>query len=459
MTDRLTRLLLVEDDEQYAEMIMLQMKSAGYDVTHASSGAEALTKLESGTCDLILSDILMPGMSGLEMLDEIERRGVAVPVIVMSAYGSVDTAIQALKKGAYDYVSKPFKKDELLLAIRKLEEREMLRRTIVKLEQKLRHEEQFDDIVGQSAGMREVFAMVRKVAPYRTTILVTGESGTGKELVARALHRNSRRVNRPFVVLNCAAIPEQLLESELFGHVRGAFTDAHAEKKGLFEEADGGTLFLDEIGELPLSLQVKLLRTLQDGVVRKLGATKSAKVDVRLIAATAQRLDREVEAGKFREDLYYRLNVVQITLPPLRDRVSDIEQLISHFIRKTNQRLGTEIEAVDVEARKALLAYSWPGNVRELENAIERASVLSDGVVITRHCLPDKIAGLKSARPRSEVHGLSIKKAVRALEEDFIRAALLKTGGNRTQAAKILEISHRALLYKIREYGVDVPHA
>jgi two-component system response regulator AtoC len=457
MAAMIKRVLVVDDDEQYLGLIPLQLAPGGIEVKTASSAARALEVLEQEEFDLILTDVVMPGMSGIDLLTELARHGKACPVIVMSAYGSVDTAIEAMKKGAYDYVSKPFRKDELTLAIRKLEEREFLRRRVVRLEEELHRVETFDEIVGVSERMREVFALVRKVAPYRTTVLLAGESGTGKELVARALHRESPRKEERFVALNCAAIPEHLLESELFGHVRGAFTDAHADKKGLFEEADGGTLFLDEIGELPLPLQVKLLRTLQDGEVRRIGSTKAVKVDVRVVAATARNLAEEVAAARFREDLFYRLNVVQVVLPPLRDRIADIAPLVRHFIDKTNERLGTKIEGIDAEAMKVLLSHAWPGNVRELENTIERAAVLTEGAVIHKDNLPFSMIAAGRERLESDPDDLSLKKATARLEESYIRRALIKTGGNRTRAAQILELSHRALLYKIRDYGINVP--
>ncbi len=457
MTGTIQRILLVEDDDQYATLVARQLAGAGYEVTRAARAKEALERLGEGEYDLILSDILMPGMSGIDMLEELRGRGVTAPVVVMSAFGSVDTAIQALQKGAYDYISKPFKKDELILAIRKLEERETLRRKVITLEERIRKSERFGEIVGRSDRMRQVYGLIQKVAPFRTTVLITGESGTGKELAARAIHQASPRAEQPFVALNCAAIPEHLLESELFGHVRGAFTDAHADRKGLFEEASGGTLFLDEIGELPLSLQVKLLRTLQDGEVRRVGSSRSLKVDARVLAATARTLQDEVAGGRFREDLFYRLNVVQVLLPPLRDRLQDIEPLVRHFIEKTNGRLGTSVTGVDDRAMKALMAYGWPGNVRELENIIERASVLSDGDVLTWEALPEQVVRSGAPRRARDVDDLSIKRASRELETEYIRAALLKTGGNRTQAARLLEISHRALLYKIQDYGIDIP--
>jgi len=457
MSNLIRRILLVEDDEQYAVMVGKQLASAEFEVTRAATAAEALKILEEREFELILSDILMPGMSGLDMLDRLNDRGTTTPVIVMSAFGSLETAIQAIKRGAYDYVPKPAMRDELVLAIRKLEEREALRRRIVWLEERIKREESFGEIVGRSEKMKEVYSLITKVAPFRTTVLISGESGTGKELVARALHTSSPRKSAAFTALNCGAIPEHLLESELFGHVRGAFTDAHADRRGLFEEAHGGTLFLDEIGELPLALQVKLLRALQDGEIRRVGASKPTAVDVRVVAATARDLQAEVIAGRFREDLFYRLNVVQVRLPPLRERLADIEPLVSHFIAKTNKRLGTGIKGVDQRAMKALMTWSWPGNVRELENVVERATVLAEGELITWENLPDLVATSRPEPVVRDAADLSIKKAVRELEENYIRQALLKTSGNRTRAAQILEISHRALLYKIRDYGISIP--
>jgi len=374
----------------------------------------------------------------------------------MSAYGSVDLAIEAMKAGAYDYISKPFKQDEVLLALTKAEERESLRRENRALKEAMRKEQTFHGILGKSEAIDKMFSTIGKVADYKTTVLIQGESGTGKELVARALHVGSVRKNKPFIPINCGAIPETLLESELFGHKRGAFTDARADKKGLFAEADQGTLFLDEIGELPLTLQVKLLRVLQEGRIRPVGATRDQEVDVRVIAATVRNLRREVEENRFREDLYYRLNVLQINVPPLRDRRDDIMLLVEHFIERNNSRLGTTIRGVAPRTRKLLLDYSWPGNVRELENTIERAVVLAEGDMITVADLPERMREPADPVAASLATGeLSIKKTARFMEESLIRRALEKTGGNRTAASKLLEISHRALLYKIKDYGIQ----
>ena len=398
----------------------------------------------------------MSGMTGLELCAELKARSSLATVILMSAYGSVDLAIEAMKVGAYDYISKPFKQDEVLIALTKAEERESLRRENRALKEAIRKEQTVHGILGKSEAIRKVFSTISKVADYKTTVLIQGESGTGKELVARALHSGSSRKNKPFIPLNCGAIPETLLESELFGHKKGAFTDAHADKKGLFAEAHQGTLFLDEIGELPLSLQVKLLRVLQEGSVRPLGATRDQEVDVRVVAATVRDLRREVEEKRFRDDLFYRLNVLQINVPPLRDRRDDILLLVEHFIERNNGRLGTKIREVDLHTRKLLLNYPWPGNVRELENTIERAVVLAEGDMITVADLPERMRAPADPVAASLSTGeLSIKKTGRFMEETLIRRALEKTGGNWTAASKLLEISHRALLYKIKDYGIQ----
>jgi two-component system response regulator AtoC len=379
-----------------------------------------------------------------------------ITLIVMSAYGSVELALEAIHAGAYDYISKPFKQDEVLIVLAKAEEREALRRENRALREAVQQDRKLTELLGESEAIKRVIRLIQKVAEYRTTVLIQGESGTGKELVARALHAGSPRANKAFVPINCGAIPETLMESELFGHKRGAFTDAHSDKRGIFQEADGGTLFLDEIGELSAQLQVKLLRVLQEGTVRPLGATKDVPVDVRVVAATVRDLAKEVAEGRFREDLYYRLNVLQINVPPLRERIDDVPLLIDHFVTRNNERLGTALRGVDSRARKVLLGYHWPGNVRELENLIERAMVLADGDLLTVADLPERVQETPDVVARVLQSGeLSIKKASRAIEESLIRKALEKTRGNRTAASRLLEISHRALLYKIKDYGLQ----
>src|SRR5579863_4695808 len=366
------RVLIVDDEENIRLVLRTLLKKHGYEVEVADSGEAALSSLDSFDPDVILTDVRMPKMGGLDLLGILREKQYPATVIVMSAYGNVDMAIEAIKAGAYDYVSKPFKPDEIVLALRKAEERETLRRENRALREQIQRDNQFESILAKSKEMLEIFRTISKIADFKTTVLVTGESGTGKELVARAIHARSSRKALPFVAINCGAIPENLLESELFGHKKGAFTDASSDRRGLFEQATGGALFLDEIGELPLSLQVKLLRALQEDTIRRLGDSKDVKVDVRIVAATHRDLAADVKAGAFREDLYYRINVLPIHVPPLRDRREDIHLLIDHFIARNNARLGTSIRGVSTESRKLLLEYSWPGNVRELENTIER---------------------------------------------------------------------------------------
>ena len=435
-------------------MLRTVLDEAGYDVGVAESAEVALSKLESFDPDFVLADVRMRGMTGIELCEQLKARGSRATVIVMSAFGSVDLAIEAMKAGAYDYIAKPFKRDEVLLALRKAEERESLKRENRALRESLRKEQSSHGIVGKSDAMQHMFRVIDKVAAHKTTVLIAGESGTGKELVARAIHDASDRKAQPFVAVNCGAIPDALLESELFGHKKGAFTDAHTDKRGLFAQAHKGTLFLDEVGELPLSLQVKLLRVIQEGVVRALGSERDEAIDVRIVAATVRDLATEVEEGRFRKDLFYRLNVLQIATPPLRDRGQDIAILLEHFIDQNNGRMGTAIRGLGPKARKRLLSYPWPGNVRELQNVIERAVVLCEGDTITVDDLPDRLVDADGWTGSPTGAELSIKKTARQMEETLIRRALEKTGGNRTAAAKLLEISHRALLYKMKDFGI-----
>jgi two-component system response regulator AtoC len=451
------RILVIDDEKNMRHMLAKLLDKEGYEVATAGDGKEGLA-LAGETCfDIILCDLKMPVMDGMSFLQKFQEMRLESTVIVMSAYGTIDTAIEAMKQGAYDYVSKPFKADEILLTLKKAKERERLRRENRRLQQTIQERYSFDNMIGRSPAMQEIFATVAKVAEYKTTVLITGESGTGKELVARAIHYHSPRAQGPLVTVNCGAIPESLLESELFGHLKGAFTDAIRDKRGLFEEAHEGSIFLDEIGELPRALQVKLLRVLQEEEIKRLGDTRSTKIDVRVLAATTKDLAGEVKAGCFRDDLYYRINVLQVTVPPLRERAGDIGLLIRHFVEKTGERLGLAVNEVSPATLRALQRYSWPGNVRELENVIERALVMAGGGTIELENLPPAFQGEIQTCPLvAEDETLSIKEATRRLEKEFIRRALEKTGGNRTRAAKLLEISHPALLYKMKEYGLDI---
>jgi two-component system response regulator AtoC len=449
------RVLVVDDEENIRLVLRTLLRKHGYEVETADSGEAALAQIEAFDPDVILTDVRMPKMGGIDLLAALRERQHAATVIVMSAYGSMDLALEAMKAGAYDYVSKPFKQDEVVLAIKKAEEREALRRENRALREEIQRESRFEAMLAKSAAMVEIFRTVAKIADYKTTVLVFGESGTGKELVARAIHARSSRRERAFVAVNCGAIPENLLESELFGHRKGAFTDAASDKRGLFEEASGGTLFLDEIGELPPPLQVKLLRVLQDETVRRLGDTRDTRVDVRIVAATHRDLAKDVKAGRFREDLFYRINVLTLSLPPLRDRREDVPLLVDHFVARNNARLGTHIRGLSSEARRLLLDYGWPGNVRELENTLERAMVLAESEILQATDLPERIReGQDPIKAQLESGELSIKKTTAVIEEALIRRALQKTRGNRTRAAEVLEISHRALLYKIKDYKI-----
>ena len=450
------RVLLVDDEENLRLALKTHLRKQGWEVVSVGSVDEALASMERDAAEYIVTDVRMPGgRSGLDLLAEVRKRWPATVVLVMSAYGSHDDALAAIKAGAQDYLTKPFAPADLAFTLRKAQEREALRRENKELRAALARENRFDSLVARSESMKGLFTTVARVAGFKTTVLINGETGVGKELIARSIHSRSPRANRPFVAINCGAIPENLIESELFGHKKGAFTDASSDKRGLFEEAEGGTLFLDEIADLPLPLQVKLLRVLQEGTFRRLGETHDRKADVRVVTASAKDISKEVKAGHFREDLFFRLNVLSVTIPPLRQRREDIPLLVDHFIARFNERLGTSIQAVDPKAMQILTDYSWPGNVRELEHAIERAMVLCEATVLTANDLDPRIR--EPADPVAaelEKGNHSIKKTTRIIEEILIRRALEKTRGNRTRAAELLEISHRALLYKIKEFGI-----
>jgi two-component system response regulator AtoC len=449
-------LLLVDDEENIRFSLARLLERHGYRVTTAVDGEDALQRLQRHEFDIVLSDLRMPKRDGLELLAELRQRRVLANVVLMSAYASRDDALAAVRAGAADYVAKPVNPEELLFTLRKVHERSALQRENEALRRAARGADGFHGILARSAPMRRVFDTVRKIAEYRTTVLLSGESGTGKEMVARALHTSSSRRDAPWVAVNCGAIPEPLLESELFGHVRGAFTDATRDKVGLFEEANGGTLFLDEIGDLPLLLQVKLLRVLQESEIRRVGDNRVRTIDVRIVAASVHDLGQRVREGRFREDLYYRLNVLPLHLPPLRERPEDIPLLADHFVQRLRALLDRDVRGISPQAMATLTEYGWPGNVRELENVIERAMVLSEGSLLGVDDLPDHIrATATSVRSLIDTDELSIKRANRVLEATLIQRALERTGGNRTAASRLLEISHRALLYKLKDYFPD----
>ena len=454
------RLLVIDDESNMRHMLAAMLKNSGYSVDTASEGLEGMKMLERSSYDFILCDIKMPKMDGMTFLKTAGELVKHSTVIMMSAYGTVETAIEAMKLGAYDYISKPFKSDEVTLTLKKAEERERLKKENNFLRERIRiiqADNRFDRMVGQSKAMQAVFELAKKVARHNTTVLITGESGTGKELIARGIHFYSERADGHLIPVNCGGIPENLLESEMFGYKKGAFTGADRDKAGLFEAAEGGTLFLDEIGELPLSLQVKLLRVLQESEVRPVGDPKTHKVDVRVITATAKNLEAEMRRGTFREDLFYRLNVMQIHLPPLRERTEDIPPLCQLFIERFNGELKKNIASISPGAMSHLMKHPWPGNVRELENVIQRAVVLADQDALLPEHLPGSVVtGLENGHLDTLFEGFSLKEAQRSLEKKLIVKALTETGGNRTRAARLLEISHPSLLSKIKTYGIDL---
>lgn len=451
-------LLVIDDEENMRHMLTTLLKKNGYHVDTASDGRAALEILNRNQYDVILCDIKMPNCDGMDFLKTARDRIGETTVVMMSAYGTIDVAVEAMKLGAYDFISKPFKSDEVLLTIKKAEERERLKKENLLLKEQIRKIEEgynFGNMVAKSETMKSVFELSTKAANYSTTVLINGESGTGKELIARGIHFSGERSRMPLIPVNCGGIPENLLESELFGHKKGSFTGADRNKKGLFEEADGGTLFLDEIGELPLPLQVKLLRVLQEDEIRPIGGSKTKKIDVRIIAATAKNLKEEVEKGTFREDLFYRLNVLIINLPALRDRTEDVPLLCQLFIDKFNKKMGKDIEGIAPSAMALLLKHRWPGNVRELENAIERSMVLSEETTILPENLPSDLGIISDVDTMGDIfEGYSLKIAQKILEKRLIKKALIETGGNRTKASKLLEISHPSLLSKIKTYNI-----
>lgn len=439
-------------------MLTVLLSKLGYHVDSAADGEIGLRMIRDTEYDFILCDLKMPRMDGMDFLRSGKRNLKNTTVIVMSAYGSIATALDAMKLGAYDYISKPFKTDEVYLALKKAEERETLRQENNRLRERIRTIEtgaSFARMVGKSKPMQAVFRLAQKAAQYDTSVLIVGESGTGKELIARGIHFEGNRSDDPFIAVNCGGIPENLLESEFFGYKKGAFTGADRSRKGLFENADGGTLFLDEIGELPQPLQVKFLRVLQENEIRPIGDSKTRPINVRIIAATSKDLEEDISRGRFRQDLFYRLNVFPIKIPPLRERPEDIPLLSQHFMERVRQAMNTHIHGIAKEAMPVLLQHLWPGNVRELENAIQRATILADGPILT----PESFSFLRepalSEKPlTSEFSGYSLKRAQRILEKHLITRALKETGGNRTKAVQLLEISHPSLLSKIKAYDI-----
>ncbi len=453
-------ILIVEDDAAMREMLREALEDDGYAVETAANGRAGVERVQKGGVDLVVSDVKMPEIDGLDMLREIKAVSPSPYVITITAFGSIDTAIRAVKLGAYDYITKPFEVDQLILSVEKaLAERE-LRTEVVRLRDEVSRSYRFDNMIGKSAAMQEVFDLVRRVAGSPASVLVTGESGTGKELVARAIHFNSPRKTRPFVALNCAAIPDTLLESELFGYKRGAFTDARTDRAGLLVEAEGGTMFLDEIAELSPALQAKLLRVLQEREMRPLGAARAERVDVRVIAATNKELEARLKEGSFREDLYYRLNVIQIHLPALRDRAEDILPLAEHFLAASATRAGKEIKTFHEMAKKALLAHRWPGNVRELENVVERAVALAETASVRVDDLPAAVRERRNAEQDPLARALARDMSLDEVEREYIQRVLQAEGGNKTRAAQRLGLDRKTLYRKLEEYAArPIPDA
>jgi len=451
------RLLIIDDEENMRHMLSVVTSKAGYQVSMAENGEQALAIQQKASFPFILCDLKMPKMDGLQFLKALQETNPHQPIVIMmSAYATIDDAVEAMKSGAYDFITKPFKTAEILLVLEKAYNHLNLREENIRLKAKVKElqgTDSFTEIVAHSKKMCSLLQLTEKVAKYDTTVLITGESGTGKELIARGIHQNSTRRERAFIGVNCGSIPENLLESEFFGYVKGAFTGADHNRKGLFEEADSGTLFLDEIGELPLGLQVKLLRVLQEQEVRPVGSIKTIKTDVRVISATAKDMEKEVAEGRFREDLFYRLNVLTLQLPPLRERKEDIPHLCTHFLGQLNTKMDLAIDEVSPNAMAILLEQEWKGNIRELKNCLERAAILAE----TNQILPADLTGphIKSSCDEqiNEVLGtFSLKQAKKIIEKKMISRALDACKGNKSMAARMLEISYPSLLAKIKEY-------
>jgi DNA-binding NtrC family response regulator len=443
-------ILVVDDESSLRHMLRLVLEGEGYEVIEADGGESALSMLQKRTPAVILCDVRMPGMDGMAFLREVRSRAVPSTTIMMSAYGTLDSALECMREGAYDYISKPFKPDEIVLTIRKAEERLRMAAENRRLKEELRRTGGERRLVYRSPEMENIMCAVERVADSLQPVLITGETGTGKELVARAIHELGGK-DRPFVAVNCSAIAPTLMESELFGHVRGSFTGADRDKAGLFQAAHKGTLFLDEVGELPLDLQPKFLRVLQEGEILRVGDSRPIKVDVRILAATARDLSKEQGEQRFRDDLFYRLAVLDLHIPPLRERKQDIGLIARHFLERIARRENRPVPAISEEALEVLTGYHWPGNVRELENLMEKTMIFCRAETIDLSSLPWETR--RKRRDRAEDY--SIKRAIIRLEKEYIRKSLAATSGNRTRAAELLEISLRALLYKIKEYNIS----
>jgi len=456
----LSKILVVDDELSMREFLEILLQKEGHQIESAASGKEGLERIESEKFDLIICDIMMPRISGMEILKRARDLDKNAMVIMITAYASPENAVEAMKIGAYDYITKPFQVDEIKLVVNKALEKTQLMEENLRLRQEVESRYKFRNLVGASRPMQEVFDLIRKIAPTKANILVLGESGTGKELAAKAIHYNSDRGDKPMVTVNCGAIPSELLESELFGHLKGSFTGAYHDKRGLFETAHQGTIFLDEIGEMPLHIQVKLLRAIQEKTFKPVGGVKDKSVDVRVIAASNRDLQEAIKQGIFREDLYYRLNVIQIRMPPLRERMDDIPLLVEHFINRFSEEIGKEVSGISEKAMNILREHDWPGNIRELENTIERAISLAYSDTIMPDNLPDKLVSEKSEPPLSSgfsipEEGMEMEKYMEELEKTLVLEALQRSGGVKKRAAELLGISFRSFRYRLEKLGIE----
>ncbi len=444
------RILIVEDDREMCRFLSELLSEEGYQVEVVYDGPSALERYKQTDFDLTVTDLMMPAMKGTELVRRLKEVDPEALVLLVTAFGSIESAVETMRAGAHNYLTKPFRTDEILLSVSRALEQRKLRKELLRLRSEVQGRYGFENIIGKSEKMERVFEMISHISDMPANVLIIGESGTGKELIARAIHYNSSRSRGPFVPLNCAAIPETLLESELFGYLRGAFTDAKKDRKGLFQQASGGTLFLDEIGEIPLNLQAKLLRVIEDKEVRPLGSSQAEKVDARVLAASNRDLEQLVSEGRFRQDLFYRLNVIRIDLPPLRERTEDIPILVEHFIRRFSHGSKRAVAGITEEALAALIHYHWPGNVRELEHTIERAVLLGKNSLITREDLPAQIVAVNSKEALLD-EALSKNYTLRELEMEYLIKVLDKTGGNKTEAANILGVDRTTLYRKLEE--------
>jgi DNA-binding NtrC family response regulator len=445
------RILVVEDEEKLRRVLELQLVSAGFEVSKAATAEEGLKLVDRA--DMVLTDLKLPNMDGQEFLGQIRRQNAQVPVVMMTAYGSVETAVEAMKAGATDFLLKPFSLEHLMQVVDKALEVRALRDENRQLKEELGRRYEFDNIIGRSQSMQEIFAAIERVGPTRATVLLTGESGVGKDLIARAIHFHSPRKDRPLVKINCSALPENLMESELFGYEKGAFTGAQMTKPGKFEQADTGTVFLDEIGDVPAPIQVKLLRVLQEREFERLGSNVTRHIDIRLVAATNADLRAALEQGTFREDLYYRLNVVPLNIPPLRERKVDIPALANHFVAKLAPETGCRVESITDAAMEKLVNYHWPGNVRELENVIERSLVMAAGTELDAGDI--KLENAPRPRNQGDSHFLPEGLSLDQYEQDIIKEALRRADGNKSQAARLLGLTRNALRYRLTQMGLE----